>query len=261
MAEVPEKVLNNDAVMPGIGFGTWNLTGREVGKSVSEAFRAGYRLIDTAKIYGNEEEVGKAIKSSRIRREEIFITTKLWPGDFDMAREAFETSLDKLGLDYIDLYLIHWPRDDVEKRHRVWEILNEIYDEGLAKAIGVSNFKAEQLKQLLRDSELVPAVNQIEFHPFIYQDQIEALRFCQQERIAVEAYSPLAQGYSMDAPEITRVSEKLGKTNAQVMIRWAIQHDTIPIPRSHNPEHIKSNFEVSDYEIPDEDMKVLDSVG
>jgi diketogulonate reductase-like aldo/keto reductase len=261
MAKIPERVLNNGVVMPAIGFGTWNLTGREGEEAVLEALKTGYRLIDTAKIYQNEEEIGRAIKSSGIPREETFVTTKLWPNDFDRTREAFEESLERLNLDYIDLYLIHWPRDDANKRRQAWEILMEIYDEGLVKAIGVSNFNVIQLDELLADRATPLAVNQIEFHPFIYQDQDETLRFSQREEIVLEAYSPLARGGFINAEEITEVAKKLGKTNAQIMIRWAIQHGTVPIPKSVHAKRIKKNFEVFDFEIPEQDMKELDSLG
>jgi methylglyoxal/glyoxal reductase len=157
--------------------------------------------------------------------------------------------------------LLHWPGRDRDLMRQAWESLMEIYDEGLTKAIGVSNFNPQQLQDIMRDGATTPAVNQIEFHPFVYSDQAETLEFCKAEKIVVEAYSPLARGQMIDAPEITQTAEKLGKTNAQIMIRWAIQHDTVPIPRSKNPEHIRTNFEVFDFKISDSDMEVLDSLG
>jgi methylglyoxal/glyoxal reductase len=246
--------------MPVIGFGTWQLSeGREVQEATTEALRVGYRLIDTAKLYGNERSVGEVIRNSKIPREEIFVTTKLWSNDqgYENAIEAFEGSLERLGLDYLDLYLIHWPGYDVQRRKDSWRALSELYNEAQVKAVGVSNYEVEHLQELMNDSTLVPAVNQIEFHPFIYEDQQPTLEFCRQQGIVVEAYSPLARGHQLNHPIISALAEEHGKTNAQVMLRWAIQHQTVPIPKSSHAARIKENFEVLDFKLPDQDMEML----
>ncbi len=247
--------------MPGFGFGTWNLTGNECVEVTGEALRVGYRLIDTAKIYGNEVEVGEAIRKSSVPREEIFVTTKLWPNDFgyENALRAFDGSLERLGLEYIDLYLIHWPRSDKQKRQDSWRALCEIYKQGRAKSIGVSNYAVEHLKEALT-SDAPPAVNQIEFHPYIYEEQRPILEFCKKHGIIVEAYSPLSQGHGLNSITVRDISERTGRTPAQVVLRWAIQHDTIPIPKSAHPERIKENIQVFDFELSADDMKMLDNL-
>ncbi|MBI2285747.1 aldo/keto reductase [Candidatus Saccharibacteria bacterium] len=247
--------------MPGFGFGTWNLTGNECVEVTGEALRVGYRLIDTAKIYGNEVEVGEAIRKSSVPREEIFVTTKLWPNDFgyEDALRAFDESLERLGLEYIDLYLIHWPRSDKQKRQDSWRALCEIYKQGRAKSIGVSNYAVEHLKEALT-SDAPPAVNQIEFHPYIYEEQRPILEFCKKHGIIVEAYSPLSQGHGLNSITVRDISERTGRTPAQVVLRWAIQHDTIPIPKSAHPERIKENIQVFDFELSADDMKMLDNL-
>ncbi|MDB5164031.1 MAG: putative reductase [Candidatus Saccharibacteria bacterium] len=253
--------LNNGLVIPAIGFGTWQiLLNGKAKNAVAEALKAGYRLIDTAKIYGNEKGVGQAIRESGIPREEIFLTTKLWNSDqgYDSAIDAFDDSLARLGFSYIDLYLIHWPA--TERRHDAWRALQDIYKVGRAKAIGVSNYMVEHLEEVLGESEVVPAVNQIEFHPFVYRRQQPILAFCKAHNIVVEAYSPLARGSHLNHPSITEVAKKVGKSNAQVMLRWAIQHDTIPIPKSTNPDRIRENLAVFDFELAKEDMQRLNNL-
>jgi len=260
---VPNIRLNSDSMMPKIGFGTWHLNdGRESMDSVSEALRIGYRLIDTAKLYGNENSVGKAVINSGISREEIFITTKLWTSDlgFDTAKRAFETSLDRLGVDYLDLYLIHWPGYDSRLRKQAWTALSDLYEEGILKAAGVSNYEVDHIEEILNDSSLLPAVNQIELHPFNYAEQKPLIEYCKQKGIVVEAYSPLARGRRVDHPSIARIANKYQRTNAQIMLRWAIQHETVPIPKSKTPARIKQNFEVFDFELTRNDMRDLDSL-
>lgn len=256
------KKLNTGGEMPAIGFGTWNLSeGSEVQAAVIEALRAGYRLIDTAKIYGNERGVGEGLRQSGVAKEKFFITTKLWNSDqgYHTARAAFEESLAKLGLEYIDLYLIHWPA--TEQRHSAWKALEGIYEEGRARAVGVSNYEVKHLEELLGRSELVPAVNQIEFHPFIFSKQKPILDFCTKHCIVAEAYSPLSHAEHLGHPVITEIAEKQKRTNAQVMLRWAIQHGTVPIPKSSHPDRIRENIEVFRFELSDEDMKRLNTLG
>lgn len=256
--------LNNGRTMPPIGFGTWNLAeGREVESAVAAALRAGYRLVDTARIYRNETGVGRAVNSGVVDRQDIFVTTKLWTSDFgyETALSAFEQSLARLNLEYIDLYLMHWPGSDETARHESWRALVEINGLGTAKSIGVSNFNQDQILQLVEDSGVVPAVNQIEFHPFIYAKQVELVDFCAEQGIAVEAYSPLAQARRLSDPVITAVAKECGRTPAQIMLRWAIAHGTVPIPRSSSPERIKQNLAVDDFELSNSQIQRLDGLG
>jgi diketogulonate reductase-like aldo/keto reductase len=254
-----ELKLNTEAKMPAIGFGTWQLQqGREAEQSVAAALDAGYRLIDTAKIYGNETSVGQAIKKNGLDRKDIFLTTKLWPSDFLIAEQAFGDSLERLGVEYVDLYLIHWPNGST--RSTAWEAFEKIHEEGQAKAVGVSNYMVEHLEELFEESELIPAVNQIEFHPFVYKEQQPVLELCRQKGIVVEAYSPLAQGQGLENRMITSIADTYGKSSAQVMLRWAIQHGTVPIPRSSNAGRIRLNLDVFDFELTDQDMAALDDL-
>jgi diketogulonate reductase-like aldo/keto reductase len=261
MAEIPEIELNTGAKMPQLGFGTWKLAdGKEAKNAVAEALKVGYRLIDTARAYGNEKSVGQAIHESGIPREEIFVTTKLWNNDqgYDSALKAFDESLEKLGLEYIDLYLIHWP--STNKRADSWRALQEIYKGGKAKAIGVSNYTIRHLDELLGGSDVVPAVNQCEFHPFIYADQKELLDYCHKKGIVFEAYSPLARASSFSNTVLHAIAERHAKTPAQIMLRWAIQKDTVPIPKSSNAERIKENFKAFGFELSDEEIKTIDAL-
>jgi len=253
--------LNTGQKIPTIGFGTWKiLLNGNAKRAVAQALEIGYRLIDTARIYGNEKGVGAAVRESAAAREEIFVTTKLWNSDqgYDSAFKAFDDSLARLGLDYIDLYLIHWPA--TERRHKAWQALQEIYKSGSAKAIGVSNYTRTHLEELLADTEVVPAVNQIEFHPFVFRQQQATLEFCKQHGIVVEAYSPLAQGHKLGHPAIAEIAQKVGKTNAQVVLRWAIQHGTVPIPKTTHKDRMKENLGVFDFELPKTDMHTLDNL-
>lgn len=248
--------LNNGQQIPPIGFGTWQiLLNRKTKASVLHALDAGYRLIDTATVYGNEKGVGQAIHQSGIVRNEIFVTTKLWNGDqgYDTAIDAFDVSLTRLGLDYIDLYLIHWPVTG--KRMESWRALEDIYKVGRAKAIGVSNYTISHLEELLSGSETVPAVNQIEFHPYLYEEQLPVVEFCKQYGIIIEAYSPLAHAAKMDEPVIQDIAHETDKTYAQVMLRWSLQHGTIPIPKSGNPQRIRENLDIFDFELSATQMK------
>ncbi|HVX58360.1 MAG TPA: aldo/keto reductase [Candidatus Saccharimonadales bacterium] len=254
-----EIELNNGLKMPSLGFGTWQLArGQETEKAVTCALKTGYRLIDTAKIYGNEESVGQAVTASEVPREDIFITTKLWNSDqgYDSALRAFDASLERLGLDYLDLYLIHWPATD--KRVDSWKALSEIYKQGRAKSIGVSNFTVRHLQEIMDVTDVVPAVNQIEFHPFIYKEQEEILKFCQGNGIVVEAYSPLAHAHDMSNRLFLELAEKYHKSPAQLMLRWAIAKGTVPIPKSGHTGRIQENFEVFDFELNESDIDAID---
>jgi diketogulonate reductase-like aldo/keto reductase len=250
--------LNNDVQIPIIGLGTWVLNGKDAYNAVSWALEMGYRLIDTATIYGNERKVGEAIKDSRIPRDEVFITTKVWKSDqgYDNTLGALEKSLKKLGIDYVDLYLIHWPVPG--KTLDTWKAMEKIYEDGKARAIGVSNYNLHFLNQLLDNSEEVPVVNQIEFSPFLYQKEV--LEFCELKNIKVEAYSPLTRGKKLDHPKVLEIAQKYEKSAAQVLIRWGLQHQVIEIPKSGNNEHLKENINVFDFNLNNNDMQELDNL-
>jgi methylglyoxal/glyoxal reductase len=226
---------------------------------VKYALKVGYRHIDTASFYGNEEDVGRAIRDSGVPREEVFVTTKLWNTDqgYDFALSACDTSLRKLGLGYIDLYLIHWPVPEL--RAESWRALVELKRRGSCRAIGVSNYTVKHLKELLDRSDVTPAVNQVEFNPFLYQKEL--LRFCEGKGIQMEAYSPLTRGHKLDHPVVLDVARRYSKSPAQVMIRWGLQHGLVVIPKSTRPERIKENSEVFDFQLSSADMSKLDSLG
>jgi diketogulonate reductase-like aldo/keto reductase len=247
--------------MPVLGYGTWHLSeGDETERAVRIALATGYRLIDTAKLYGNEGSVGQAIATSGVPREDIFVTTKLWNDDlgYESGIEACQQSVERLALDYIDLYLIHWPAN--EARHDAWRALIELQKRGLTRAIGVSNYSIKQLKEATEKTGVKPAVNQIEFHLYNYTDQIDVLEYCQAEGIAVQAYSPLARGRRMDNMLVENIAADHDKSAAQVMLRWCIQHGTVPLPKSANEKRIMDNFEIFDFELSNHEMDTLDSI-
>lgn len=256
--------LSTGATIPKIGFGTWQIpNGDEAYNSTMFALKSGYRHIDTARVYGNEESVGKAIRESGIAREDIFLTTKL-PAEektYEGALEKFETSIATLGVDYVDLYLIHapWPWSDrdgdyTEGNIQVWKAMEEIYKSGRAKAIGVSNFNVADLQSILDNGTVIPAANQIRF--FIGSTQDEVTDFCQKNGILVEAYSPLATGRILNNTEVIKIAEKYEKTVAQVCIRYTLQRDTVTLPKSTHEEYILQNADV-DFVIDDKDMEYL----
>ena len=253
--------LNTGNWMPPIGYGTWQII-FNVRKKVLTAIETGYRLIDTAKIYGNETGVGAAIQKSGVGRQELFVTTKLWNSDQgkDKAMAAFDESLKRLGLEYVDLYLIHWPSRETDKRQQSWQILEEIYNSGRAKAIGVSNYKVEHLEELMTFAKVRPAVNQIEFHPYIYEEQKPTLEYCKKHDIIVEAYSPLAHGRHKQEEVIAKVAEKHQASSAQVMLAWAMWHGTVPIPKTTNPDRMKENLAATDLVLTVEDMSRLSNL-
>jgi diketogulonate reductase-like aldo/keto reductase len=253
--------LNSGDLMPPIGFGTWQiLLSGKASRAVEEALKVGYRLIDTARIYGNERGVGLAIRQSDIPRKDIFVTTKLWNNSHGRqeSKKAFNHSLSRLGLDYVDLYLIHWPSSG--RLLETWQALEEINKTGKAKNIGVSNYNTDHLKEAIKGSKTIPAVNQIEFHPFVYARQKPVFEYCQKHGIVIEAYSPLAHGHGIDNPTVSSLAAKYQKTNAQVMIRWCIQHGTIPIPKSSHPRRMHENIDVFDFELSKQDMTQLNNL-
>ncbi len=251
--------LNNGVAMPLLGLGVYLMRpGQETYEAVRAALETGYRLIDTASLYGNEEDVGRAVKDSAVPREEVFITTKLWNGDhgYDSALRAFDASLKRLGLGYVDLYLIHFPVPNL--RNESWRALGKILDSGSARAIGVSNYTERHLKELLRHASIVPAVNQVEFSPFLYQRDL--LEFCRKHRIQLEAYAPLTAGRRLHDPRISAIAKRHARTNAQVLLRWAIQHRLVVIPKSRHLNRIAENARIFDFELTTEEVSALDSL-
>lgn len=250
--------LNNGVHMPWLGLGVWQVAeGQEVIQSVAYALKHGYRSIDTAAGYQNEAGVGEAVRESGIPREQLFITTKLANRDqgYESTLRAFEDSRSKLGLDYIDLYLIHWPGKD--KFQETWRAFEKLYKEGLIRAIGVSNFKVHHLERLAESSDIVPAVNQVEFHPLLQQQEL--LSYCRQKGIQLEAWSPLMQGH-LDLPLIADLAQKYGKTPAQIILRWDLQLGVVTIPKSVREARIQENAGVFDFTLSDEDMQAIGSL-
>lgn len=254
---IPTTTLNNGVEIPQLGFGVFQIPEEETTAAVTAALEAGYRHIDTAAIYGNEAGVGRALATSGIPREELFVTTKLWNTEqgYDSALRAFDASLAALGLDYIDLYLIHWPAPERDLYLDSWRALEHLVKEGRIRAAGVSNFQRAHLQRLLDSSDLVPALNQIELHPGLQQSELRA--FHAEHGIATEAWSPLAQGAVLDDEAITSIAGRTGKSPAQVVLRWHLQLGNVVIPKSVTPSRIRENFEVFDFELTDEDMSTI----
>lgn len=250
--------LANDTPIPILGLGVWKAEdGNEVKNAVTWALEAGYRSIDTAAIYGNEEGVGAALNASAVKRSDVFLTTKIWNEDLrnDNVEQAFEASLKRLNQDYVDLLLIHWPVSGQYKN--AWKHFERFYEQGRAKAIGVSNFMPEHLEDLLDSASIKPMLNQIEFHPYLQQKPTVDL--CRKAGILVEAWSPLMQG-SMDDPVLSSLAKKHGKSNAQIILRWDIQKEVITIPKSTNQGRIQENFNVFDFELSAEDVAQIDGL-
>ncbi|MGC9436750.1 aldo/keto reductase [Streptomyces sp. WG5] len=257
MTAIPNVTLNNGVVMPQLGFGVFQVPDEETTAAVAGALEAGYRSIDTAAVYGNERGVGKALTASGLSREDLFITTKLWNDDQgeDKALAAFDASLDKLGLDYVDLYLIHWPTPARDLYVETYRVLEEILASGRTRAIGVSNFRVPDLQRLRANTGVTPAVNQIELHPALQQSELRA--FHAEHGIATEAWSPLAQGAVLKDEPIVRISGSHGVSPAQVVLRWHLQSGNIVIPKSVTPERIRQNVDVFGFELSDADMSAI----
>ncbi|MFD7663971.1 aldo/keto reductase [Streptomyces sp. NPDC059788] len=258
MSKVPHITLNNGVTMPQLGYGVWQIPDDEAFTAVGSALEAGYRSIDTAAIYGNEEGTGKALAASGIARDELFVTTKLWNDKqgYDSTLRAFDTSLNKLGLEYVDLYLIHWPMPAKGTFVDTYRAFEKIYEEGRAKAIGVSNFQPDHLERLIGETSVVPTVNQIELHPRLQQS--EARAFHARHGIATEAWSPLGQGKDLlQDPTITELAGKHERTPAQIVLRWHLQLGNVAIPKSVTPSRIKENIDVFGFELDDADMSAL----
>ncbi|MFC4598343.1 aldo/keto reductase [Cohnella hongkongensis] len=252
-------VLNNGVRMPWFGLGVFQANeGEEVKKAVLTAIKAGYRSIDTAAAYDNEQGVGEAVRLSGVAREELFITTKLANPDqgYDSAMRAFEASCRKLRMDYIDLYLIHWPV--AGKYRESWRAMEKLYEEGRIRAIGVSNFQIHHLRHLMEGSAVVPAVNQVELHPRLSQRELR--QFCSEHGIRVEAWSPLMKGQLLDDQTLLRLAAKYGKTPSQIILRWDVQSGIVTIPKSVKEARIRENADIFDFELTDEDMTAIDNL-
>ena len=254
--------LNQGPEMPVVGLGVFQTEpGATTQRAVAWALEEGYRLIDTAAMYGNEADVGAAVRASGLAREDVFVTTKLWHSDHGHApaRSAFALSRERLGLDYVDLYLIHWPRaEPPEERLGSWKALEELQSEGLCRAVGVSNYTIRHLEEIAAHSDLVPAVDQVEFHPFLFDPEL--LEYCREHGIRLEAYSPLTRNRRLDDPRIAAVAQEVGRTPAQVLIRWALQHDVVVIPKSVRRERIHENARVFDFALSADQMGRLDAL-
>jgi 2,5-diketo-D-gluconate reductase A len=261
MSTVPTLRLNNGVEMPQLGFGVFLVPADEVVAPVRAALDAGYRLIDTAKLYGNEEGVGRAIRESGVPRDEVFVTTKVWNSDhgYDAALRAFDESHKRLGLDVVDLYLIHWPTPQRDLYVETWRALEQLYADGRVRAIGVSNFTVPHLQRLLDETTVVPAVNQIELHPGFLQEPTRD--FDSRHGIVTESWSPLGRGHGLlDDPVVTGIADAHGKTPAQVVLRWHVQLGCIVIPKSTHEQRIRENIDVFDLELTEAEMAALSAL-
>ena len=256
--------LSNGVGIPCIGFGTWQTPDGDVAvRSVASAIEAGYRHIDTAQAYGNEESVGKGIRESGIDRKELFVTTKLWNANhsYKLTIRTFEESMNKLGLDYLDLFLIHWPNPIAFRDHwqeanaESWKAMEELYEAGKIRAIGVSNFRPHHIEEILKTASIAPMVNQIRLCPGDTQD--ETVDWCRDHGMVLEAYSPLGIGQIFEVPEMQKLAEKYGRSVAQVCIRWSLQRGYLPLPKSVTPSRIRENLKVFDFELTDEDVRLI----
>ncbi|SDY60069.1 2,5-diketo-D-gluconate reductase A [Modestobacter sp. DSM 44400] len=258
MATVPTITLNNGVEIPQLGFGVFQIKPEETREATLAALEVGYRHIDTAEMYGNEKEVGQAVRDSGLDRGEVFVTSKLNNGFHarDAALRAFDQSLIDLGFDHLDLFLVHWPLPGIDVDYvETWKAMEEIYRSGRAKAIGVSNFKEHHLRRLFGETEIRPAVNQVEIHPYLAQDELRA--FDAEHQIATEAWSPIAQGKVLDDPAIVRVAERVGRTPAQVTLRWHIQRGDIVFPKSVTRSRVEENFALFDFELSEGDLREI----
>ncbi|MBS1692950.1 MAG: aldo/keto reductase [Actinobacteria bacterium] len=256
----PLITLNDGNPIPQVGLGVWQTPPQDTERAVAAALEAGYRHIDTAAAYGNEAETGRAIAASGIPREDVFLVTKLWNADqgYDSTLAAFDASLERLGVDYLDLYLIHWPVPAKNAFAETFTAFAHLRDKGRIRSIGVSNFEPEHLRILIDSTGVVPAVNQVELHPLLPQHELRAVHA--QLGIATEAWSPLGQGSLLSNPVVTAIAEAYGKTAAQALIRWHVQLGNIVIPKSVNPERIASNFDVFDFELSEQDIASINAL-
>ncbi len=254
MTDQTTTTLNDGHEMPSVGFGVFLVPEDETFAAVAHALASGYRSIDTAALYQNEAPTGQAVAASEIPREELFITTKLWNDDqgYDSTLEAFETSMQKLGLDYLDLYLIHWPVADRDLYADTWKAFEQLHSDGRVRSIGVSNFQIPHLRRVIEEFEVVPAVNQVELHPELTQEELR--QFHAEQGITTEAWSPLARGAVLRDETIVGLADKYGRTPAQVILRWHLQLGNVVIPKSVTPKRIEENLDVFDFELAEDDM-------
>ncbi|MGP4086389.1 aldo/keto reductase [Streptomyces sp. KR55] len=260
-SKVPPIILNNGVAMPQLGFGVWQVPDDEAERAVATALEAGYRSIDTAAIYGNEEGTGRAIAASGLPREDLFVTTKLWNSDqgYESTLRAFDVSLGKLGLEYVDLYLIHWPLPSRGKYVDTYKAFEKLHADGRIRAIGVSNFLPEHLERLITETSVIPAVNQIELHPHLQQHA--AREYHAEQGIHTEAWSPLGSGRGLlEVPAIVAIAQKHNRTPAQVVLRWHLQLGTIVIPKSVTPSRIEENIDVFDFALDTEDLAAISAL-
>lgn len=257
---IPEVTLNNGLAMPQLGFGVFQVPNDECAKAVSAALEAGYRSLDTAAIYRNEEGVGDAISRFGASREDLFITSKLWNGDqgYDSTLRAFDASLKRLGLEYLDLYLIHWPTPDRDLYVDTWKALETLYSEGRVKAIGLSNFQPDHIQRILDAGEVIPAVNQIELHPYLTQTTLRNLH--KELGIQTEAWSPLGQGLVLADPVIANIAAAHKRSASQIVLRWHLQIGNVTIPKSITPSRIRENFDVFDFELTESEVSSIDQL-
>jgi 2,5-diketo-D-gluconate reductase A len=259
---VPTIQLNDGRTIPQLGFGVFQIDPGETAEAVTTALEVGYRHIDTAEMYGNEKGVGEAIRASGLEREDVYVTSKLNNGDHrpDNARRAFDGTLTALGTDYVDLFLIHWPLPTLYDGDYVstWKTLEEFKSDGRARSIGVSNFEVDHLERLAAEADVVPAVNQIELHPYLLNEEVDA--YGGEHGIATQAWSPIAQGGVLDDPVITAIADRVGKTPAQVVLRWHIQRGNIVFPKSTTPARIKENVELFDFELDSDAVEQIDGL-
>lgn len=260
MPSVPALTLNNGVEIPQLGFGTFQIPPEDTRETTLAALKAGYRHIDTAQMYGNEKEVGQAVRGSGLDRADVFVTSKLDNGAhaYDDALQAFEGTMERTGLEYLDLFLIHWPLPDKGDFVETWKALEEIYRSGRVKAIGVSNFQPHHLRRLMDGSVVVPAVNQIEVHPYLTQDALRS--FGAEHGIATEAWSPIAQGKVLDDPALVRIAERVGRSTAQVTLRWHLQRGDIVFPKSVTQRRIEENFDLFGFELTEGDIGEINAL-
>ncbi len=253
--------LNNGKTMPRLGLGVYEMrSGAKSVETIAYALQKGYRHLDTASLYNNEAEVGEAVRTSGLSREDVFVTTKLWNGDhgYDSALKAFEKSLKLMKFDYVDLYLIHWPVP--QGRLESWRAFEKLYAEGSCKAIGVSNYMVQHIDELHKQANVVPAVNQIELHPFNYTQRKPVIELCQKHNICVECYSPLTKGMRLRDPGLVEIAKRYDRSTAQILIRWGLQKGFVTIPKSARPERILENANVFDFSIGEDDMIALETL-
>ncbi|WP_456275023.1 aldo/keto reductase [Bacillus sp. AK031] len=251
--------LHTGVEIPYVGLGVYQMKDRdEAVSAIKTAIDLGYRSIDTASVYKNEESVGHAVRESGVHRKDLFITSKVWNKEqgFDSTLRAFENSLERLGMDYLDLYLVHWPVEG--KYNETWKALERLYDEGMVKAIGVSNFQQHHLEDLMKGASEKPVINQVELHPRLSQEPLR--EYCQENAIAVEAWSPIARGNLLDEPTLNHIAGKYNKTAAQIILRWHLQNGTVIIPKSVNPGRIKENSEIFDFNLSLEDVTQINGL-